>query len=158
MTATEILASVVSIISVIVSIISIVFAVISWSISHHVNKKMLEIEEKREQDRLAEQNTGIVKLIAESDTQQIYVSNDGHIDLNVTDIILNGISICKHPCFPPNSFPQGGIKLPVNSLYPIKMLFGIGTSQEYLPPYNAVVKWITAKGDEQQTEITVNWV
>jgi hypothetical protein len=158
MTATEILASVVSIISVIVSIVSIVFAVISWYISHHVNKRMLQIEEKREQDRLAEQNTGIVKLIAESDTQQIYVSNDGHIDLKVTDIILNGISICQHPCFPPNSFPQGGIKLPVNCLYPIKMLFGMGTAQKHLPPYDAVVKWITANGDKQHIEMTVNWV
>ena len=145
------------ILTLVVSIVSFGFAIYSWCISHHVNKKMLEIEEKREQDRLAEQNTGKVKIIADSDSRKIYVSNEGHIDLKVTDIVLNGFSISQHPCFP-HYFPPGGIKLPVDGLYPVPMVFTSATPQEYLPPYDAVVKWITANGDEQQTEMTINWV
>lgn len=156
MTATEILASVVSIISVIVSIVSIVFAVISWTISHHVNERMLEIEEKREQDRLAEQNTGKVKIVAVRDSKQFLIYNEGPIAIRITDIILNGTSIRQHPCF---DFQLKDIKIPSgDNFFILDMKVATQTGNVYLPPYDAVVKWITAKGDEQQTEMTVNWV
>lgn len=156
MTATEILASVVSIISVIVSIISIVFAVISWSISHHVNQKMLEIEEKREQDRLVEQNTGKVKIVAVRNSKQFLIYNEGPIDIRITDIILNGTSIRQHPCF---DFQLKDIKIPSgDNFFILEMRITSQTGDDYLPPYDVVVKWITANGDEQQTEMTVNWV
>ena len=76
------------VLSLVVSIISIVVAAISWSISHHVNKRMLQIEEKREQDRLAEQNTGKVRVVAIRDSKQLLIYNKGPIDIRITDIIL----------------------------------------------------------------------
>ena len=156
MTATEILASVVSIISVIVSIVSFGFAIYSWCISHHVNERMLEIEEKREQDRLAEQNTGKVKIVAVRASEQFLIYNEGPIDIRITDIILNGISIRQHPCF---RFQIDDIKIPSgDNFYVLKMIIMPHTEVRYLPPYDVIVKWITANNEEQQAEMTINWV
>ena len=146
------------VLSLVVSIISIVVAAISWSISHHVNKRMLQIEEKREQDRLAEQNTGKVQIIAVKSPEEFIISNKGTVDIEITDIVLNGVPMRQNPYLKEESIPQGRIKLPINNQYTIKMHIGIGADKKYRPPYEAVVKWITANGDEQQTEMTVNWV
>lgn len=144
------------VLSLVVSIISIVVAAISWSISHHVNKRMLQIEEKREQDRLAEQNTGKVRVVAIRDSKQLLIYNKGPIDIRITDIILNGIPIRQHRCF---DFHLPEIKISSGeNFFIIPMKTESQADSVLLPPYDVVVKWITANGDEQQTEMTVNWV
>lgn len=146
------------ILTLVVSIVSFGFAIYSWCISHHVNKKMLEIEEKREQDRLTEHNTGKVKIIATKSPPMIYITNKGPVDITITDIVLNGFPIQQNPCIKPGSFPQAGIKLPINNQYPIEMSFGRGAEKVFLPPYDTIVKWVTEKGENQQTAITINWL
>ena len=144
------------VLSLVVSIISIVVAAISWSISHHVNKRMLQIEEKREQDRLAEQNTGKVRVVAIRDSKQLLIYNKGPIDIRITDIILNGIPIRQHPCF---DFHLPEIKISSGeNFFIIPMKTESQTDSVLLPPYDVIVKWITANNEEQQAEMTINWV
>ena len=144
------------ILTLVVSIVSFGFAIYSWCISYHVNKKMLEIEEKREQDRLAEQNTGKVKLVVVRDSNQFLVYNEGPIDIRITDIILNGIPIRQHPCF---DFHLPEIKISSGeNFFIIPMKTESQTDSDLLPPYDVIVKWITANNEEQQAEMTINWV
>lgn len=145
-------------ISAMISMGSLVVAFVNWNKTHQVEKNMLEIEVHREQDRLAEQNMGKIILFINKKPQEILVCNKGAIGITITDIVLNGFSIRQNPYINPGSFPQSGIKLPINGHYTIEMSFGRGAEKEFLPPYDAIVKWVTEKGEEQQEEMTVNWV
>lgn len=136
--------------------VSAVFAYCSWRASHRVDTRMLSIEEKRERDRLVEQNTGKVRIVAVRDSKLLLIYNEGPIDISITDIILNGISIRQHPCF---DFTLKDIKIPSgNSFYPLEMKTTSQKDNIFLPPYDAVVKWITKNKEEQQAEMTINWV
>ena len=142
-------------ITIIISILSLIVAIISWCISHYVNKRMLGIEEKREQDRLREANTGKVKVVLTKDNQFL-IYNEGPIDIEVTEIFFNGIEIRKHPCF--EHFDLNSIKLPTGSFYSLSFDHEVSMEPQYLPPFDVQVKWKTSNGDCQQQEMTVNWI
>ncbi len=146
-------------ITIVVSIVSLVIAVVSWSISHFVNKRILQIEETREKDRVLERNSGKIKVIACDEgagTGMLLIYNEGPVDIRVIDIVLNGISIRAHECF---DFNLDCIKIPSgDNFYSLPMNFDLSTNKKYLPPYDVVVKWITLNGDKQQQEVTINWV
>lgn len=142
-------------ISIIISFVSLIVAAISWFISHRVDKRMLAIEEKREQDRLATENTGRVKVILTT-SDQFLINNEGSIDIEITEIFLNGIEIREHPCF--ENFKQAPIKIPAGNFYSAKFYDELSLEEKYRPPYDVTVKWITKNGDKQQQTMTVNWI
>ena len=144
------------VITTVVSIVSLVVAVVSWCISHYVNKRMLAIEERREQDRLIAENTGKVKIVLTKD-KQFLINNEGPIDIAITEIFLNGVEIRKHPCFENARFET--IKLPSGgNFYSLDFESDLSTEMQYLPPFDVLVKWETSNGDKQQQEMSVNWI
>lgn len=150
MTASEIITS-------IVSILSLFVAIVSWCISHYVNKRMLSIEERREQDRLKEANTGKISVVMTKADSQFIIRNDGSVDVVVTDILVNGIKLQEHPWF--SDFKRDLIVLPSGkNFFSITFIATRIDDSRYRPPFDVLVKWETANGEFQQQEMTVNWI
>lgn len=150
----------VSIISAIISLTAIIVSILAFKKSHQLNKRMLEIEENRENDRLSKQRTtNLVAVLTRgnSGSGQLIIQNRGNSSADNVKVRLNGKYLNELDTFSANDFPED-ICIAAEGIYSLRMDYNLSTPKSILPPFNTEITWRNMDKSDGYAKSTVNWI
>ncbi|MEA2064489.1 MAG: hypothetical protein U9P14_12370 [Gemmatimonadota bacterium] len=89
-----------SLITISISLIALFVSIWAFRKSHKTERRMLEIEERREEDRIRE--SGKAKINARLFAYNLEIENNGEAEARDVCVTIDGKSLLEHPAIPDN--------------------------------------------------------
>lgn len=143
----------IAVLSLIVSGVAIVIAALAHVREHRLSKRMVALEESREQDRIQQKRRAnvVARLERDSTTKVLHLvfENTGAAEARGIQILMEGKPILKHPAMARN--PKEIRQVGSNSSFRYLMM----AKPSLMPPYTLDITWSDDSGQQGSYRTTV---